>query len=60
MKKLVENKCVSPKHAECFSKLLLKDQSWAFADVKFEWFGHKVVPKVGLHGSLFKNVGRRI
>jgi hypothetical protein len=43
----------------CFSKLLLKDQSRAFANVVFEWFGHKIVPKIGLNIS-FTNVDRWI
>jgi hypothetical protein len=43
----------SPYHADdCFSKLLLKNQSWTFVDVKFEWFGDKVVPKVALHRNI--------
>jgi hypothetical protein len=35
---------------EFFSKLLLKDQSQAFFNVKFEWFGDKIVPKISLRG----------
>jgi hypothetical protein len=47
----MEKKCVfRPYHAEeCLSKLLLKDQSRAFASVKFEWVCAKIVPEIGLH-----------
>jgi hypothetical protein len=37
------------------SKFLFKDQSRAFANVEFEWFGLKVVPEIGLHRSSSMN-----
>jgi hypothetical protein len=52
--------CVSFFHAdECFSKLLIKNQSRAFSTVVFKWFGDKVVPEIGLQRSRKKvNVDR--
>jgi hypothetical protein len=53
----MENKSVfRPYHAdECLSKLLFKDQSRAFVRVKLEWFGDKIVPKIGLQRTARKS-----